>query len=93
MLHDSQTDLVFIPMAIRYHFPRFYKSLIAAFREARIKCWELPYTSEKTRLWARDYMPITVDGKGDGNPFACKPDGFGEDFAVACRHAVFFVHV
>ena len=74
MLHDSQTDLVFIPMAIRYHFPRFYKSLIAAFREARIKCWELPYTSEKTRLWARDYMPITVDGKGDIAQFRYDPD-------------------
>lgn len=74
MLHDSQTDLVFIPMAIRYHFPRFYKSLIAALREARIKCWELPYTSEKTRLWARDYMPITVDGKGDIAQFRYDPD-------------------
>lgn len=74
MLHDSQTDLVFIPMAIRHHFPRFYKSLIAAFREARIKCWELPYTSEKTRLWVRDYMPITVDGKGDIAQFRYDPD-------------------
>lgn len=47
MLHDSQTDLVFIPMAIRYHFPRLYRSLIAAFRKAHIKCWEIPYTSDK----------------------------------------------
>ena len=74
MLHDSQTDLVFIPMAIRYHFPRFYKSLIAAFRAAHVKCWELPYTSEKTCLWARDYMPITVDGKGDIAQFRYDPD-------------------
>ena len=74
MLHDSQTDLVFIPMAIRYHFPRFYKSLIAAFRAAHVKCWELPYTGEKTHLWARDYMPITIDGKGDIAQFRYDPD-------------------
>ena len=60
MLHDSQTDFVFIPMAFRYHFPRFFKSLIAAFRAANVKHCELPYTSKKSRLWVRDYMPITV---------------------------------
>ena len=50
MLHDSQTDFVFIPMAFRYHFPRFFKSLIAAFRAANVKYCELPYTSKKSRL-------------------------------------------
>ena len=74
MLHDSQTDLVFIPMAIRYHFPRLYKSLIAAFRKAHVKCWEIPYTSDKTRLWVRDWMPITIDKKGDIAQFRYNPD-------------------
>ena len=74
MLHDSQTDLVFIPMAFRYHFPRFFKSLIAAFRAANVKYCELPYTSKKSRLWVRDYMPITVDGKGDIAQFRYAPD-------------------
>ena len=31
MLHDSQTDLVFLPMALRLHFPSLYKSLTEAF--------------------------------------------------------------
>ena len=61
MLHDSQTDLVFLPMAIRYHFPKLYKSLTEAFMLAHVKCWEIPYTASKTRLWVRDWMPITVD--------------------------------
>ena len=74
MLHDSQTDLVFIPMAIRYHFPRLYRSLIAAFRKAHVKCWEIPYTSDKTRLWVRDWMPITIDKKGDIAQFRYDPD-------------------
>lgn len=74
MLHDSQTDLVFIPMAIRYHFPRLYKSLITAFRAAHVKCWELPYTGDKTCLWVRDWMPITVDRKGDIAQFRYDPD-------------------
>ena len=74
MLHDSQTDFVFIPMAFRYHFPRFFKSLIAAFRAANVKHCELPYTSKKSRLWVRDYMPITVDGKGDIAQFRYDPD-------------------
>lgn len=74
MLHDSQTDLVFIPMAIRYHFPRLHKSLIEAFKAAHVKCWELPFTGEKTRLWVRDWMPITVDRKGDMAQFLYDPD-------------------
>ena len=74
MLHDSQTDLVFIPMAIRYHFPRLYKSLIDAFKAAHVKCWEIPYTHKKTRLWVRDWMPITVDKKGDIAQFRYDPD-------------------
>lgn len=74
MLHDSQTDLVFIPMALRYHFPRLYKSLIEAFKAAHVKCWELPFTGDKTRLWVRDWMPITVDRKGDMAQFLYDPD-------------------
>ena len=74
MLHDSQTDLVFIPMAIRYHFPKLYKSLIEAFMIAHVKCWEIPYTASKTRLWVRDWMPITVDRKGDMAQFGYNPD-------------------
>ena len=74
MLHDSQTDLVFIPMAIRYHFPRLYKSLIDAFKAAQVKCWEIPFTHKKTRLWVRDWMPITVDKKGDIAQFRYDPD-------------------
>ena len=74
MLHDSQTDLVFIPMAIRYHFPKLHKSLIEAFMIAHVKCWEIPYTASKTRLWVRDWMPITVDRKGDMAQFGYNPD-------------------
>ena len=74
MLHDSQTDLVFIPMAIRYHFPRLYKSLLDAFKAARVKCWEIPFTYDKTRLWVRDWMPITVDRKGDLAQFHYDPE-------------------
>ena len=74
MLHDSQTDLVFIPMAIRYHFPRLHKSLLDAFKAARVKCWEIPFTYDKTRLWVRDWMPITVDRKGDLAQFHYDPD-------------------
>ena len=74
MLHDSQTDFVFLPMAIRYHFPRLYKSLIEAFVAARVRCWEIPYTEDKTCLWVRDWMPITVDRKGDIAQFCYDPD-------------------
>lgn len=74
MLHDSQTDLVFLPMAIRYHFPKLYKSLTEAFMLAHVKCWEIPYTASKTRLWVRDWMPITVDRKGDMAQFLYDPD-------------------
>ena len=74
MLHDSQTDLVFLPQAIRYHFPRLYKSLTEAFIAARVKCWEIPFTWKKTHLWVRDYMPITVDRKGDIAQFRYDPD-------------------
>ena len=74
MLHDSQTDSVFLPMAIRYHFPKLYKSLTEAFMIAHVKCWEIPYTESKTRLWARDYMPVTVDKRGDIAQFRYDPD-------------------
>ena len=74
MLHDSQTDLVFLPMAIRYHFPKLYKSLTEAFMIAHVKCWEIPFTASKTRLWVRDWMPITVDKKGDLAQFRYDPD-------------------
>lgn len=74
MLHDSQTDFVFLPMAIRYHFPRLYKSLIEAFVAARVRYWEIPYTEDKTCLWVRDWMPITVDRKGDIAQFRYDPD-------------------
>lgn len=74
MLHDSQTDFVFLPMAIRYHFPRLYKSLIEAFVAARVRFWEIPYTENKTCLWVRDWMPITIDRKGDIAQFCYDPD-------------------
>lgn len=74
MLHDSQTDLVFIPKAIRYYFPRLFKSLMKAFKAAHVKCREIPYSGDKTRLWARDYMPVTVDRKGDIAQFRYDPD-------------------
>ena len=74
MLHDSQTDLVFIPMAIRYHFPRLFKSLLGAFKAAHVNSCEIAYTGEKTRLWVRDWMPITVDRKGDIAQFRYDPD-------------------
>lgn len=84
MLHDSQTDFVFLPMAIRYHFPRLYKSLIEAFRAAHVKCWEIPYTGDKTRLWVRDWMPVTVDKKGDMAQFRYAPD-----YLRASRYAMY----
>lgn len=74
MLHDSQTDLVCLPMAIRRQFPRLFKSLSDAFVKAGVRCGEIPYTFEKTRLWVRDWMPITVDGKGDLAQFRYAPD-------------------
>lgn len=74
MLHDSQTDLVFLPSAIRLHFPRLYKSLTEALELAHVKYREIPHTQSKTRLWVRDYMPITVDKRGDMAQFRYEPD-------------------
>lgn len=74
MLHDSQTDLVFLPMALRLHFPSLYKSLTEAFDFAQVKYQEIPNTRSKKHLWARDYMPITVDTKGGMELFEYNPD-------------------
>lgn len=74
MLHDSQTDVIYVPMAIRCQFPRLRKSLSETIVKARIKCGEIPYTYEKTRLRMRDWMPITIDGKGDLAQFRYAPD-------------------
>lgn len=74
MLHDSQTDLVFLPMALRLHFPRLYKSLTKALETAHVEHQEIPHTESKTRLWVRDYMPITVDTHGDIAQFCYDPD-------------------
>lgn len=74
MLHDSQTDLVFLPKALRLHFPRLYKSLTRALNAAQVEYQEIPHTESKTRLWVRDYMPITVDTRGDLAQFLYSPD-------------------
>ncbi len=74
MLHDSQTDLVFLPKALRLHFPRLYKSLTRALNAAQVEYQEIPRTESKTRLWVRDYMPITVDTHGDLAQFLYSPD-------------------
>lgn len=74
MLHDSQTDLVFLPKALRLHFPRLYKSLTRALNAAQVEYQEIPRTESKTRLWARDYMPISVDTRGDLAQFLYSPD-------------------
>lgn len=74
MLHDSQTDLVFLPMALRLHFPSLHKSLTKALETAHVEYQEIPHTEDKTRLWVRDYMPITVDTRGDLAQFLYSPD-------------------
>ena len=74
MLHDSQTDLVFLPMALRLHFPSLYKSLTEAFDFAHVNYREIPDTRSKKHLWARDYMPITVDTTGGMELFEYNPD-------------------
>lgn len=74
MIHDSQTDLVFIPQALRNHFPGLFTSLTNAFLQANVKCKEIPHTYSKKHLWARDYMPITVDMRGDIAQFEYNPD-------------------
>lgn len=82
MLHDSQTDLVFLPQAIRLHFPRLHKSLTRALETAQVEYQEIPHTKAKTRLWVRDYMPITVDMRGDLAQFFYSPD-----YLLAPRYA------
>ena len=74
MLHDSQTDLVFLPKALRLHFPGLYKSLIAALELAHVKYREIPYTDSKTHLWVRDWMPILVDKTGSMEQLEYDPD-------------------
>ena len=74
MLHDSQTDLVFLPMALRLHFPCLHKSLTEAFDFAHVKYLEIPDTRSKKHLWARDYMPIMVDTTGGMELFEYNPD-------------------
>ena len=74
MLHDSQTDLVFLPKALRLHFPRLFKSLTLALETALVPYQEIPHTESMTRLWVRDYMPITVDTHGDLAQFLYSPD-------------------
>ena len=54
MLHDSQTDLVFLPMALRLHFPSLYKSLTEAFDFAHVKYREIPDTEVTPKSWT-DY--------------------------------------
>ena len=82
MLHDSQTDLVFLPNALRLYFPRLYKSLTRALETAQVEYQEIPHTESKTRLWVRDYMPITVDTHGDLAQFFYSPD-----YLLAPRYA------
>ena len=42
MLHDSQTDVIYVPMAIRCQFPRLRKSLSETIvKAARIKFFPL----------------------------------------------------
>ena len=74
MLHDSQTDLVFLPEALRLHFPRLHKSLTTALELAHVKYREIPYTDSKTRLWVRDWMPILVDKTGSMEQLEYDPD-------------------
>ena len=74
MIHDSQTDLVFLPMALRLHFPCLHKSLTEAFDFAHVKYREIPDTQSKKHLWARDYMPITVDKTGGMEQLEYDPD-------------------
>ena len=74
MLHESQTDVIYVPMVIRGQFPRLRKSLSETIVKARISCGEIPYTYEKTRLRMRDWMPIIIDGKGDLAQFRYAPD-------------------
>ena len=74
MLHDSQTDLVFLPMALRLHFPRLHKSLTEVFELAHVKYREIPRTHDKTHLWVRDWMPITVDKTGGMEQLEYNPD-------------------
>lgn len=82
MLHDSQTDLVFLPNALRLYFPRLYKSLTRALEMAQVEYQEIPHTESKTRLWVRDYMPVTVDTHGDLAQFLYSPD-----YLLAPRYA------
>lgn len=74
MIHDSQTDLVFLPKALRLHFPRLYKCLTEALELAHVKYREIPYTDSKTRLWVRDWMPILVDKTGSMEQLEYDPD-------------------
>ncbi len=59
MIHDSETNFVFLPKALQLHFPRLYTSLITAFQEAGVEYDFLPNTEAKEHVWARDYMPIS----------------------------------
>ena len=74
MLHDSQTDLVFLPKALRLHFPSLYKSLTEALELAHVHYREIPRTDSKTHLWVRDWMPITVDKTGSLEQLEYDPD-------------------
>ena len=98
MLHDSQTDMVFISAALKIHFPRLYKSLTDAFWKAHVKYKEIPYkeyhfgersvqyclkgSCPKNIIWVRDYMPVTVDKHGSIEQFFTHTNPIGGTFEV-----------
>lgn len=74
MIHDSETNFVFLPQALQLHFPSLFKSLTTAFQEAGVEYDFLPNTEAKEHVWARDYMPIMADRTGGVVKFNYDPD-------------------
>lgn len=70
LLHDKDTNVVYLSPWLRICFPCFYQRLLVKLEIANIKVRELKNTND---YWARDYMPIQL-GENEFLKYKYNPD-------------------
>lgn len=58
MIHDSESNEVWLSPWIEDEFPDIFSGLKKILEDNNIACKMIPYTND---LWCRDYMPIQID--------------------------------
>ena len=61
MIQDYQTNMVYLAKGLKYYKP-VYTNLLKALEKEGIPFGFLPGTESKKHIWARDYMPIQING-------------------------------